>query len=252
MEIHMKMIQKIFRKEKKKKQNKFKISKFFGGYCVLLLLFFFNCLPDQQSHEDNLLLSLLSLPNDQSLELQQDRSMRKAKPRPRPKRKYDGVTFVSYATGKRIQANSKAPKGWLKVDASRDTYFTRFNLYQDGGDPNCIKSGRIRVETSANPKYYWNWWLRGGGGNYAYYPKYNDGSKRLGILVLSGGCLESGGKVAFEDHDIITNTHDYYITVWKGGSWNEYLFLWGKTINPGPREIFTAILSPTPPEAAAE
>ncbi|AXR69801.1 sphingomyelinase [Leptospira mayottensis] len=245
----MKMMQKIFQKEKAKRQNKSKISKYSGGYCVLLLLFFLNCMPNQQLSENSLLLSLLSLPNDPSIEVEKDRSMRKAEPKARPKRKYDGVTFISNATGKRIQANSKTPNGWLKVDASRDTYFTRFNLYQDGGDPNCIKSGRIRVETSANPKYYWNWWAGGGGGNYAYYPKYNDGSNRLVILVISGGCLKSGGKVAFGDHDTFGAGYDYYITNWNGGSWNEYLFLWVWTLNPGPREIFTAILSPTPPEA---
>ncbi|MDL5246345.1 MULTISPECIES: hypothetical protein [Leptospira] len=248
----MKMIQKILRKEKKKKTNQFKISKYFGGFCLLLFLFLFNCLPDQQSSENNLLLALLALPNDQSLELPSDKSMRKAKPQPRPKRKYDGVTFISDATGKRIQANSKTPNGWLKVDAVRDTYFTRFNLYQDGGDPNCIESGRIRVETSANPKYYWNWWAGGGGGNYAYYPKYNDGSNRLVIFVINGGCLKSGSKVSFSDHDTLGAGYDYSITNWKGGSWNEYLFLWTKSLNPGPRETFTVILSPTPPEAAAK
>ncbi|WP_244894506.1 sphingomyelinase C, partial [Leptospira alexanderi] len=218
--------------------------------CVLLFLFLFNCLPDQQSPENNLLLSLLSLPNDQSLELANDKSMRKAKPQLRPKRKYDGVTFISDATGKRIQANSRTPNGWLKVDAVQDTYFTRFNLYQDGGDPNCIESGHIRVETSANPKYYWNWWAGGGGGNYAYYPKYNDGSKILTILIIGEGCLKSGSKVAFLDYDTFSSGHYYYITNWNGGSWNEYLFLWGKTFYPGPRETFTVILSTTPPEAA--
>lgn len=180
------------------------------------------------------------------MELANDKSTRKA----RPKRKYDGVTFISVATGKRIQANPNRPNGWLRVNASKDTYFTRFNLYQDGGDPNCIKSGRIRVETSADPKYYWNWWAGGGGGNYAYYPKYNDGSNRLTILVLSGGCLKSGDKVAFGDHDTLGYGYDYYITNWGKGSWSEYLFLWTKVpLNPGPRELFTVVLSPTPPES---
>lgn len=209
-------------------------------------IIFLNCLPDRQLSENNLFLSLLSLPNDQNMELANDKSTRKA----RPKRKYDGVTFISVATGKRIQANPNRPNGWLRVNASKDTYFTRFNLYQDGGDPNCIKSGRIRVETSADPKYYWNWWAGGGGGNYAYYPKYNDGSNRLTILVLSGGCLKSGDKVAFGDHDTLGYGYDYYITNWGKGSWSEYLFLWTKVpLNPGPRELFTVVLSPTPPES---
>lgn len=244
MEICMKKIRKIFRKEKAKKSNELKVLKYFGG--CFLLLFFLNCLPDRQLSENNLFLSLLSLPNDQNMELANDKSTRKA----RPKRKYDGVTFISVATGKRIQANPNRPNGWLRVNASKDTYFTRFNLYQDGGDPNCIKSGRIRVETSADPKYYWNWWAGGGGGNYAYYPKYNDGSNRLTILVLGGGCLKSGDRVAFGDHDTLGYGYDYYITNWGKGSWSEYLFLWTKVpLNPGPRELFTVVLSPTPPES---
>ncbi|WP_017854699.1 sphingomyelinase [Leptospira interrogans] len=239
----MKMIQNILRKEKVKTWNQLKGSKFFRCCCLFIILFFFDCLPDSQSSENNLFLSLLSLPKNQGIILRNDKSIAKSK----TTRKYGWVTFTSQVTGKKIQADPERPDGWLRVNASSNTDFATFTLYQDGKDPDCIKGGPIRVEPTAYRNYYWNWWLGGGAGNYAYYPKYKDGSNKLQIYVLKvSGCLESGDRVLFSDYDTITQD-DYFVIDWDGGSWNEYLFLWYKfpkvqrgyfyvQLNEGPEE----------------
>ncbi|WP_085986213.1 sphingomyelinase [Leptospira noguchii] len=239
----MKMIQNILRKKEAKKWNQLINSKLFRVYYLFIFLFLFDCLPDPQSSENNLFLSLLSLPKEQSIKLTNNKSTEKSK----TTRKYGWVTFTSQVTGKKIQADPERPDGWLKVDASSNADFTTFTLYQDGGDPNCIQSGPIRVEPTAYRNYYWNWWLGGGAGNYAYYPKYKDGSNKLNLYVLKvSNCLESGDRVLFSDYDIITQD-DYFVIDWDGGSWNEYLFLWKKfprierayfyvQLNEGPEE----------------
>ncbi|WP_036098815.1 sphingomyelinase [Leptospira noguchii] len=207
----------IFQKKKIKRLKNSKI--FTRCYCVCLFLFL-NCLPEQQSHENNLLLSLLS--NDHIFGLVKDKSAKQTK----PNQKYFSVTLISQSNGKKVQADLNQPNGWLKVSAESDTKFTKFNLYQYGGDPNCIRSGHIRIEPTAYPNYYWNWWFGGGGGNYAYYPKYNDGSNNLEIISPSRTCLESGDTVMFIDWDTSAGGY-YFLTNWNGGgSWNEYIFLW--------------------------
>ncbi|WP_081586376.1 sphingomyelin phosphodiesterase [Leptospira mayottensis] len=147
------------------------------------------------------------------------------------RRKYDQVSLVSVATGKRIQADSQKPNGWLKADATTETEFTKFNLLQPS-DPNsnpfCMESGYVQIEPSAYLNYFWNWWysggFAGGYGNYGYYPKFDDGSNRIQIINLDGGCLQDGSQITFKDYNTILAQHQY-ITVWKEGIWNEYLFL---------------------------
>ncbi len=114
------------------------------------------------------------------------------------RRKYDQVSLVSVATGKRIQANSQKPNGWLKADTTTETKFTQFNLLQPS-DPNsnpfCMESGYVRVEPSAYLNHFWNWWysggFSGGNGNYGYYPKFDDGSDRLQIINLDGDAYKT-------------------------------------------------------------
>ncbi|MDI7223813.1 sphingomyelin phosphodiesterase [Leptospira santarosai] len=152
------------------------------------------------------------------------------------KRKYDQVSFVSLSTGKRIQADSKKPNGWLKADTTTETEFTKFNLVQPS-DPNsnpfCMESGYVRIEPSAYLNYFWNWWysggFAGGNGNYAYYPKFDDGSNRIQIINLDGGCLQDGSKITFKDYNTILAQQQYF-TVWKEGPWNQYLFLWSSRV----------------------
>ncbi|MDI7173630.1 sphingomyelin phosphodiesterase [Leptospira santarosai] len=152
------------------------------------------------------------------------------------KRKYDQVSFVSLSRGTRIQANSKKPNGWLKADATTETEFTKFNLVQPS-DPNsnpfCMESGYVRIEPSAYLNYFWNWWysggFAGGNGNYAYYPKFDDGSNRIQIINLDGGCLQDGSKITFKDYNTIL-AQQQYLTVWNEGPWNQYLFLWSSRV----------------------
>ncbi|PJZ58897.1 sphingomyelin phosphodiesterase [Leptospira barantonii] len=162
------------------------------------------------------------------------------------KRKYDQVSFVSTATGKRIQADSSQADGWLKANTTVETMETKFNLVQENNpdsNPSCIQSGTIRIEPSHRLNYFWNWWLGGGGGNYAYYPKFNDGSNRLEIVNLDGGCIQDGSKIAFKDYDTFWRKY-YYLTVWNGESWNESIYLW--TNSAGPRETFYLRLDSSP------
>ncbi|EMO73798.1 hypothetical protein LEP1GSC127_1495 [Leptospira kirschneri str. 200801925] len=108
----------------------------------------------------------------------------------------------------------------------------------------CLKSGYTRIEPSYYLNYYWNWWLGGGGGNYAYYPKFNDASNNLQIHVIDEEeCIKDGSRIVFKDYD--GNTLDYYyLTIWDGGNWNGYLYLWNKTYNL--RETFKVRLNTKP------
>lgn len=164
------------------------------------------------------------------------------------KRKYDRVSFISAATGKRIQADSSQANEWLKANAIDETAETKFNLVQENhpnSNPSCMEGGTIRIEPAHRLNYFWNWWLGGGGGNYAYYPKFNDGSNRLEILNLDGGCLQDGSKIAFKDYDTFWRKY-YYLTVWNGGSWNELIYLWTNSVSA--RETFYLRLDTSTPK----
>ncbi|OLY65470.1 sphingomyelin phosphodiesterase [Leptospira santarosai serovar Grippotyphosa] len=162
------------------------------------------------------------------------------------KRKYDRVSFVSAANGRRIQADSQKSNAWLKADAATETDLTKFNLIQStdpNSNPSCMKSGLVRIEPSQSLNYFWNWWLGGGEGNYAYYPKFNDGSNHLQIINLDGGCLRDGSRIAFKDYDTVSR-EQYFLTVWEGGDWDKYLYLWRGGI--GRKETFYLKLDSSP------
>ncbi|OCC28582.1 Hemolysis-associated protein [Leptospira interrogans serovar Canicola] len=148
---------------------------------------------------------------------------------------------------KKIQADPKQANGWLQVNASDETEFTKFNLLQEAdpkSDTNCLKSGYTRIEPSYYLNYYWNWWLGGGKGNYAYYPKFNDASNNLQIHVLDEEeCIKDGSRIVFKDYDGATLDY-YYLTIWDGGNWDGYLYLWNKTYNL--RETFKVRLNTKP------
>ncbi|EMO24858.1 hypothetical protein LEP1GSC170_3426 [Leptospira interrogans serovar Bataviae str. HAI135] len=92
--------------------------------------------------------------------------------------------------------------------------------------------------------YFWNYWLKGGASNYAYYTNWNVGSDLLEVINLDkNSCLEDGIQIAFKDYDIITQGY-YILTNWMGGSWGEYIFLWKDYI--GPMESFYLRLDKTP------
>ncbi|EMY78386.1 sphingomyelin phosphodiesterase [Leptospira weilii serovar Ranarum str. ICFT] len=162
------------------------------------------------------------------------------------KRKYDQVSFVSTATGKRIQVDSKKSNGWLKADSATETGLTKFNLLQENNsdsNPSCMKSGHVRIEPSYYLNYFWNWWYGGGSGNYGYYPEFKNGSNNIEIINLDGRCLQDGSRIVFQDYDTSSAKY-YYLTVWGSGSWNNYLFLWKRTVTS--REIFYLRLNSSP------
>ncbi|WP_081605017.1 sphingomyelin phosphodiesterase [Leptospira alstonii] len=162
------------------------------------------------------------------------------------RRKYDQVSFVSAATGKRIQANSDRPNGWLKADTTEETDLAKFNLLQEGdpdSNPSCITGGFVRIESSFYLNYFWSWWFGGGNANYAYYPGFNNGSNRLEIVNILGGCLGDGSRIAFKDYNTALAKY-YYLTVWNTGNWSEHIFLWMRSVSP--RETFYLRLNSTP------
>ncbi|EMJ97732.1 sphingomyelin phosphodiesterase [Leptospira alstonii serovar Pingchang str. 80-412] len=162
------------------------------------------------------------------------------------RRKYDQVSFVSAATGKKIQADSKKPNEWLKANADEDTDLTKFNLVQKNdpdSNPSCMKNGLVRIEPSHSLNYFWNWWIGGGRGNYAYYPKFNDGSNRIEIINLDERCLRNGSRIAFKDYDTFSGQY-YYLGAWGDGNRSNYLYLWKNSV--GLNEIFYLQLNSTP------
>ncbi|KON76017.1 sphingomyelin phosphodiesterase [Leptospira kirschneri] len=169
------------------------------------------------------------------------------------RRKYDNVMILDSAYH-RIQASPTRPDGWLIAEENSNYYqgqptrseFARFNLLQEDdlySNPDCISGrGKIRIESSEYRNYFWTYWLRGGGGNYAYYPKFNDGSKKFEIEVPLDRCIESG-IFWLRDYDILTNDY-YYLESWRMGHWMHYIYLWDKIAHNASK--FRVLLDQTP------
>ncbi|AXR59740.1 sphingomyelin phosphodiesterase [Leptospira mayottensis] len=165
------------------------------------------------------------------------------------RRKYDQVSLIAKYTGKAVQADHNRPDGWLKADGpveEKGTEFTKFNLLQEydpDSDTFCMLSGRVRIESSQYLNYFWTWWLQGGAGNYAYYPKFDNGSKLLEMIVTNQGCLKDGDSVVFKDFDIYGKYY-YFLVVWDRGSWKDYIYLWYE--NAQPNSFFNVKLNTSP------
>ncbi|WP_032833339.1 sphingomyelin phosphodiesterase [Leptospira kirschneri] len=165
------------------------------------------------------------------------------------RRKYDQVSLIAKYTGKAVQVDHNRPDGWLKADGTAEekgTEFTKFNLLQEydpDSDTFCMLGGRVRVESSQYLNYFWTWWLRGGAGNYAYYPKFDDGSKLLEMIVIRQGCLEDESLVVFKDFDTFWKYY-YFLAVWETGSWKDYIYLW--YTNAQPNSYFIVKLNTLP------
>ncbi|WP_061233649.1 sphingomyelin phosphodiesterase [Leptospira noguchii] len=169
------------------------------------------------------------------------------------RRKYDNVMILDSAF-RRIQASPKRPDGWLIAEENSNYYqgqltmlkFSKFNLLQEGdldSNPDCISGrGKIRIEPSEYLNYFWTYWLRGGGGNYAYYPKFNYGSKSLEIEVPFDRCLESE-IFWLRDYDMISNDY-YYLESWRMGRWMHHIYLWDKVAHDASK--FRVVLDRTP------
>src|SRR5690554_1401633 len=96
----------------------------------------------------------------------------------------------------------------------------------------------VQVQGAQRSGSYWNWWLGGGGGNYAYFTKPNNSSNKLRIRILNddGDCLKNGDEIAFVDRSTV-NGGDYYLQRWPSGSWKDYLYMWSNSV--GNNETFT-------------
>jgi sphingomyelin phosphodiesterase len=154
---------------------------------------------------------------------------------------YDDVQFQNKANGQFIKIDRNNSSGWLTVKGNANDSGTRFNL--DNWYPKnrayCIRNDDyIQVQGNDRAGSYWNWWIRGGSGNYAYYIKNNDASNKLRIRILNddGDCLKNGDQVAFVDRNTV-NGYDYYLQRWPSGSWQDYFFLCSNSI--GDNETFT-------------
>lgn len=165
------------------------------------------------------------------------------------RRKYDQVSLIAKYTQKTVQADHNRPDGWLKADgpiAEKGTKFTKFNLLQEydpDSDTFCMLGGRVRIESSQYLNYFWTWWLQGGAGNYAYYPKFDSGSKLLEMIIILQGCLEDGSLVVFKDFDTYGKYY-YFLADWESGSWKDYIYLW--YTNAQPNSYFIVKLNTLP------
>ena len=147
--------------------------------------------------------------------------------------RYGNVAIESSVNNLALRTGS-TPTAWITATGNSANLDSRWQVrnfsYPQTG---CLQTGdMIEVESRKNPGYLWNWWLGGGGGNYAYYPKQGDSSNRLRIENLSRAaseCLQDGDQVAFRDTSTVSGL-DYYLKRWDSGSWANHLYLWSSGI----------------------
>ena len=153
--------------------------------------------------------------------------------------RYGQVTLRSQSNGKTLRAGASKANDWLRVtgDGSEpESLFSLRNWHYPVSF--CIRSGDyLEIESVRHPGHWLNWWLGGGGGNYAYYPKADDSSNQLRIELPNkpDGCLADGDLVRLLDRDTVRGS-DYYLLRWPSGSWKDHLYLW--TGNPAEAEQF--------------
>lgn len=160
---------------------------------------------------------------------------------------YSAIHLKNQANGKYVQIDAWDSDGWLNIKSSGKTANTSFEL--DNWYPQhafCLKGGDfVKVQGNARRGWYWNWWLGGGSGNYAYYTKNDDASNKLRISIVNddGDCLKNGDQISFVDRDTVSGK-DYYMQRWTSGSWTDYMFLWSSS--QGSNETFTVEMEKTP------
>lgn len=154
---------------------------------------------------------------------------------------YQAVQFQNKANGKFVRIDPNNNKGWLTVKGEANDPATIMSI--DNWYPKnrafCIRNDDwIQVQSAQRAGSYWNWWLGGGGGNYAYFTKPNNASNKLRVRILNddGSCLKDGDEVAFVDRSTV-NGVDYYLQRWPSGSWKDYLYMWSNSV--GNNETFT-------------
>jgi len=145
---------------------------------------------------------------------------------------YGEVVLQSQSNGKTLRTSSTKADGWVTVTGTggeQESLFSLRNWYYPISF--CLRSGDyLQVEPVRYPGYQLNWWLGGGNGNYAYYPKANNASNQLRLQLPSdhGGCLKDGDDVVFLDRDTVSG-RDYYLQRWLSGTWKDHLYLWSST-----------------------
>lgn len=144
---------------------------------------------------------------------------------------YGEVVLQSSTTNKTLRAGSTKANDWVKINGTgqeAESLFSLRNWYYP--DSFCIRDGDyIEVESRRHPGYWLNWWLGGGGGNYAYYMKANDSSNQLRIEMQdNNACLKDGDTIRLRDRDTVRGT-DYYLQNWSSGKWKEHLYLWSSS-----------------------
>ena len=161
---------------------------------------------------------------------------RAAKPR---ENRYGQVTLRSQSNGKTLRAGASKANDWLRVTGDGSEAESLFSLRNWHYPVSfCIRSGDyLEIESVRHRGHWLNWWLGGGGGNYAYYPKAGDSSNQLRIELPGkpSGCLADGDLVRLLDRDTVRGS-DYYLLRWTSGSWKDHLYLW--TSNPAEAEQF--------------
>ncbi len=154
---------------------------------------------------------------------------------------YQSVQFQNKANGKFIRIDPNSNKGWITVkgEANDPATIMSINNWYPKNRAFCIRNDDwIQVQGKQRAGSYWNWWLGGGGGNYAYFTKPDNASNKLRVRILNddGDCLKDGDEIAFVDRSTV-NGVDYYLQRWPSGSWKDYLYMWSNSV--GDNEIFT-------------
>ena len=155
---------------------------------------------------------------------------------------YQAVQFQNKANGQFIKIDANDNDGWLTVKGDASDPATVMNL--DNWYPKnrafCIRNDDwIQVQGAQRTGSYWNWYMGGGGGNYAFFTNQDNASNKLRIRILNdnnGDCLKNGDQVAFVDRSTV-NGVDYFLQSWPSGSWQDHLYLWSNAV--GDNETFT-------------
>lgn len=107
---------------------------------------------------------------------------------------YGEVVLQSTTTGKTLSVGSSKANDWVKINGNGlepESLFSLRNWYHP--ESFCIRSGDyIEVESRRHPGYWLNWWLGGGGGNYAYYMKAGSHSGAFAIWAAGIRRLRMG------------------------------------------------------------
>lgn len=160
---------------------------------------------------------------------------------------FSQLTLRNKGNNKLIKVNPNNATDWMTINGTAVNSETQFNISNwHPKNAFCLRSGDwVQIESNRHQNHYWNWWLGGGNGNFAYYPKSGDATNKLRLLIQNdhGGCLKSGDEVVFMDRDTRSGS-DYYLTRWASGSWTDYLFMWSSSIGANETFVVDGVKAP--------